>query len=48
MTERVVDKDEKPLQSSDLVGLKATLMFEVKGSVKGYVYKYFEQVDQVS
>lgn len=45
MTEMVVDEKDKALRSEDLVGLNATLTFEL---MNGRQYRTFEQVDQVS
>jgi hypothetical protein len=45
MTQMVVDEDGAALQSSDLVGLNATLMFPLQDARH---YSVFEQVDQVS
>lgn len=44
MTDMVVDENDNAVTEQDMVGLHATLMFEVK-SVRNY--RYFEQIDQV-
>jgi hypothetical protein len=45
MTRMIVDKDGGALESSDLVGFNATLMFPPR-NVRDY--SVFEEVDQVS